>query len=215
MEYKKEFEKSLKEIFIPTIKSYGFKGNGRNFYRKINNTIQTINIQGNKYGGSSCVNLGLHFDFLPSNDGIETIDEEQLKTYDSIFTMRLAPFGKSDYWWKYKGNFIFGSPRKSVLHLNKIFITIGIKQFVKFLSEKDILPLFPIKIIKRNRYIHFFGGITPQKAAITIARIYKYIGDDKNSLLFATEGLKICDHNSGLKIKFKEIINNINKRHSA
>ena len=215
MDYKKEFFQNIKSIFVPTIKSFGFNGTGNNYYRKIGHTIQTLNIQGNKYGGSSCVNLGLHFDYLPVNNSLEIKPEKIFKTYYSTFSKRLAPHGQSDYWWQYKGKFPFGNSKKSVIHLNETFLSEGMKLFEKFESDDDVLPHLRLELIQQREYIPFFGGITAQRAALTVSRIYAQKHALDKALLFAQEGLKISENAPILVKEFEMLIKELSNAHGT
>ena len=112
---KEIFFNILKEEFAPRLRNIGFKGSGQNFRRLNGEIINTINIQGHKYGGSCAVNLGLHLSFLPVNWSDQLPDVKTIKEVDCEFRKRLAPKNKGDYWWKYTG--LIDSTEKKARHL--------------------------------------------------------------------------------------------------
>ena len=99
MDDKKAFYKQLREDFYPNLRECGFKGSGQHFRRVNGDVIHAINIQNNKYGGSCCLNLGIHLSFLPIAWPKDQMpDLGKIKEIDCIFRRRLAPTGKSDFW---------------------------------------------------------------------------------------------------------------------
>ena len=114
MDSKEIFYNQLKEEFIPLLRDSGFTGSGQHFRRIKGEVVNAINIQNNKYGGSCCVNLGLHFTFLPACwDGMKILEPKKIKEVDCEFRTRLSPKGKSDYWWKFDGGGPFVKASKS------------------------------------------------------------------------------------------------------
>jgi len=50
--------KALTAVFIPALRERGFVGSFPNFRRQLDQRIDFLNVQFNKYGGSFCVNIG-------------------------------------------------------------------------------------------------------------------------------------------------------------
>jgi hypothetical protein len=100
MDAKEVFFDILKTEFAPKLRKLEFIGSGQNFRRVRGQIINVINVQGNKYGGSCAVNLGLHLTFLQVCWSSALPDVHKVKETDCEFRTRLAPGGKSDYWWK-------------------------------------------------------------------------------------------------------------------
>jgi len=103
MSKKQIFYEILKNEFSPKLREVGYQGSGQNFRRVSNETINVVNIQISKYGGSCAVNLGLHFAFLPLNWSAELPVGKKIKEVDCEFRMRLSPKVNHDYWWEYDG----------------------------------------------------------------------------------------------------------------
>ena len=61
------FLDAVKAEFAPQLRGLGFSGTGKHFRHVNGEIINAINIQGNTYGDSCAVNLGLHLTFLPVN----------------------------------------------------------------------------------------------------------------------------------------------------
>ena len=208
MDYKKIFFAQLKEDFIPLIRNIGFKGSGQNFRRIKNEIIHTINIQGNKYGGSCCVNLGLHTTFLPLCwDPSKLPDVKTIKEVDCEFSLRLAPSGKHDYWWKYSGNGLLGNTSKSIIHLISTFNEVGQSYFDHYSSIESIIQQLSIEDLSSSDYLNKLGGVIPIRGALTMARIYKYLGDKNKQREYALWGLKNLGNATALKDELEQLAN--------
>ena len=95
-----EFLAATRDMFAPALRADGFRGSGTNFRRVLGDVAHAIVIQGARGGGSACVELGIHFMFLP--DALERLpDPKRITTYDCEFRWRLAPEGRHDFWWSY------------------------------------------------------------------------------------------------------------------
>ncbi len=133
---KRVFMNCLREEFAPRLRDIGFKGSGQNFRRVTGDTINCINIQGNKYGGSCAVNLGLHLTFLPVNPGDELPNLKEVREVECEFRRRLAPGDKEDYWWKYKR--FLSSPAKTVRHLAETYFRYGEPLFRRYADVRAV-----------------------------------------------------------------------------
>jgi len=204
---KKVFYGLLRDEFAPRLRELGFKGSGSNFRRIRGEVINTVNIQGNKYGGSSAVNLGLHLTFLPVNWEDQLPDIKKVKEIDCEFRNRLAPKRKHDYWWKYGG--LFKSPSKQVSHLIDTYLKVGEPAFSKYDTVERVANMISIEESFANNYIEAFGGITEVRAALTMARIHQHLGNSDLAHAFATAGMENLDRAAVLKPRFQEILDRI------
>ena len=89
------FHAVLKSEFGPKLRELGFKGSGQNYRRLIGDVIHAINIQGNRWGGSCTVNLGIHVTFLP--DTLNKMrDPATFNAINCEFHRRIADDSTSD-----------------------------------------------------------------------------------------------------------------------
>ena len=201
---RKIFYGLLRDEFAPQLRMLGFKGSGSNFRRIRGDVINTVNIQGNKYGGSSAVNLGLHLAFLPLYWNNELPDVAKMKAVDCEFRNRLAPKGKSDYWWKYGG--LFNSPSKQVNHLIETYRQVGEPAFTEYDTVEKIAEMISVDDISSRDFIDIFGGLTNVRAALTMARVNEHIGNLDSARAFAHAGLENLGRATMLEAQFTEIL---------
>lgn len=91
MDDKKRFYGHIKEKLAPLLRQEGFQGSGQHFRKVKGEVIHTVNLQNNKYGGSCCLNLGVHFTFLPVCwDSRQMPDLKKFKEIDSEFRLNQA-----------------------------------------------------------------------------------------------------------------------------
>ena len=202
---KEEFYLHLKTDFAPKLRGVGFIGSGSNFRRLRNDVIHVLNIQGSKYGESSCVNLCIHPSCLPIEHTQELPDPKKLKEYECVFRSRLAPASGVDKWWKYNG--IFTSPKRSVDDLVTTYFKYGESYLDRYSSVKNILEELSIDKLRANKSIEALGwDISIPRAALIAARISECRGDDESKVLFAKYGLGQVECGEGLKKLLLELL---------
>jgi hypothetical protein len=204
MDAKSVFFDVLKSEFAPKLRGLGFSGTGKHFRRVDGEIINAINIQGNKYGDSCAVNLGLHLTFLPMNWRSALPDVRKIKEIDCEFRTRLSPDMKSDYWWKYGG--LLDSPTKSARHLIATYLESGEPYFRQYDCIEKIASMISVDEIKREAYLHSFGGITDVRAALAMARIRVHLGNVIEGKQFAAAGLAKIGGATLLRREFENIL---------
>jgi len=204
---RKIFYALLREQFAPELRSLGFKGSGGNYRRIRGEVINTINIQGNRYGGSSAVNLGLHLAFLPCCWNNEIPDVATIKEADCEFRTRLAPKWRSDYWWKYEGLLV--SPRREVEHLVQTYLQIGEPAFSGYDTVDKIAGMLSVDDVLSGKFLTRFGGVTAVRGALTMARVHRYLGNTGLARDFANAGLKNLGRATALEPHFLEVLGNV------
>ena len=207
MDSKKIFYTQLNDNFVPLLREQDFMGSGQHFKRIKDEVVHAINIQNSNYGGSCCINLGLHFTFLPVCwDSTKILDPKKIKEIDCEFRARLAPKGKTDYSWKFDGGGLFGNTSKSIKHLNETFNEVGNDFFERFDSIESITSLLEISLLKQSDFIDSAAGIImPVRGALTMARIYKHLGNRELQNKYATTGLQIIGNAKALKIELERL----------
>ena len=205
MDTKAVFLDVLKSEFAPKLRELGFSGSGKHFRRVNGEIINAINIQGNKYGDSCAVNLGLHLTFLPMHWPNALPDARKIKEIDCQFRTRLSPDMKSDYWWKYGG--LRDSPTKNARHLIATYLETGEPYFRRYDSMEKIVSMISLDDVKRGAYLHTFGGITDVRAALTMARIHVHLGNVVSAKQFAAVGLANIGDATLLRREFENILN--------
>jgi hypothetical protein len=205
MDYKKRFFEILKHEFSPLLRELGFNGSGQDFRRVYSPVIHVINIQRNKHGGSCCVNLGVHLEFLPITGSNNILpDVRNIKEFDCEFRKRLAPKKRRDHWWKYDGG-LFGNTGKSARNLIETYKNYGEPALQKLKTLEDLKVMLEAGDLRKNKIHSSFGEIIPVRAALTLARIYKHEGQIEKSVEYAKIGLQNSGKAPALKPELERL----------
>jgi hypothetical protein len=97
------FGKLLRRDFSPLLYAQGFEAGDGVFFRVKDERIDIVCLQGSRPGRRCCVNLGVHYCFLPPSGraaGIKA-DQRRLRLHDCAFRARLHDAAESDHWWPY------------------------------------------------------------------------------------------------------------------
>lgn len=93
-----EFKKLVTKELAPFLRNLNWKGSGFNYSKKVGNIIRLLTIQPSSSGGKFCIEIGIHFDFIPLE--IEK-DLSKIKTWDVDIRNRLTPNESGDFWWDF------------------------------------------------------------------------------------------------------------------
>lgn len=216
MKAKEAFFNCLKSEFAPKLRALGFTGSGQHFHRIRNEVIHAINIQVNKYGGSCCVNLGLHLTFLPVAGGSQLADPKKIRATSCEFRWRLAPSDSTDYWWGYEEGVLAHLPYEMVggqgqgpiekaRDLIDTYEAYGEPRFQAVMTVESVAHLFQPKDISSGERLSMYS-YTPARGALTIARIHRYLGDENLARQFAKVGLENIGKAKALRREFEKIL---------
>jgi hypothetical protein len=198
MDYK-GFHELVKRDFFPLLRADGFKGNGTTFRRIKGDRIDVVNIQGCKYGGRCCVNIAVHFPFLPIAGGTQFINLTKLKEYDCTFRERLHEAAESDHWWTYGA-----SDEEAEASIASLIDTYSRRSGLYF-GRFEPFPGVFLKItpaqLEASDLSGFFGFLTKVGAAATMARTMKHLGLVEECRDFAKLGLRHLRPGVGLRLK--------------
>lgn len=195
------FFATLKEEWNPLLSRAGFRGDGERFQRSIGDVIHAIALQENKYGGSCCVNLGVHLTFLPLTAGGFPQPGTYIRAEACEFQWRLTPPGFTDYWWAYEQGvaahlplpFLHEEnrgPRERARHLARTYEAIGEPAFQRLSTADQIAHLIELADLSKEWRIVPEYAFTPGRAALTMARIHQHLGNNMLARRFAEAGLE-------------------------
>ena len=113
--------------------------------------MHVINIQGNKYGGSCAVNLGIHPLGMKMEGDTVITEPKSMRPYGCILNTRLSEPQKMDRWWKYKS--LFRSPEKQAKSLMRYYQLYGEQYFRTFEDGLELLSAFDKNKIECNEQV--------------------------------------------------------------
>ncbi len=206
----KKFKQLLKETFTRELRKHGFQGTAGRYRTKPNNhLIYTVNIQGDKYGGCCCVELGVYIDFIPNTLGVH-VPLNKVSPYDCEFRWRLSDLKNEDLWWSYGET--ESEALENIGHMTEIFLEYGLQYFEEFSNFPECLTNISIKDIEQwNKNVKRLGNkYTRERLALVLSKIHLHMNNNEQAISFATWAINRIGKKHvgrGLISEFNEIIN--------
>ncbi len=197
---KSEFVKSVENRFCATLTPLGFVSRGRVWIRYRSEFIDCVDLQIRTDGLACCVNLGVHLSFLPSADGSNSFDPKASSTVDCEIKARLAPDKMADYWWD------FTSGLQGVESLVGCFREIGLSFFDQYIDFPLPFTKVTMAEISSEATLRLMPTMTKVRRILLLARIYDYLNDEKNAVIWANFGKDNCGMAVGPQAIFIEIL---------
>ena len=197
------FHALLKRDFAPLLRDDGFKGSGKTFRRVSGEAIHVVNIQGSKYGGQCCVNLGLHYSFLPTAGGGTVTDPRKVLECQCDFRDRVHEAHVSDHWWTYGTS--DAESEASIANLLDTYRRRGAPFFKKFEPFPAIFERIAPAELDAGDLSNLPTKMARLHAAITIARIMLHLGHVDKCRQFAEVGLRHLGPAVGLKSELERL----------
>ncbi|WP_310830091.1 DUF4304 domain-containing protein [Paenibacillus pedocola] len=214
-----EFRKLLQLHLKPRLNQLGFMGSDHHFRKNSDeHFIYTLVIQGNRYGGSCCMELGVHLDFLPIGLNGKA-DIHNLTVYDCEFRERIEagfPWAQRIFarqpqarWFEYGES--EADAIRTINRMYKVFKVRGLEYFDQFKGFPGPILSITLEHLKAERSKQRISMGAPQnlRLALVIARTHEFVGDLDSSLKFAEWGLNHLGQATGLKPHFEELISRI------
>jgi len=97
------FGRLLRRDLAPLVHAQGFEAWDGVFRRVAGERIDIVSLQGSRAGRCCCVDLGVHYSFLPlvGRPECAQADGRRVRAHDCAFRERLRELGESDHWWMY------------------------------------------------------------------------------------------------------------------
>lgn len=166
--------------------------------------INIIQIQRRTSGQVFCVNLGIHYSFLPipGTDRAWTISEMGLPECE--IKLRLTDEdSKHDQWWP--------QSQESADSVSRLLRERSIHIFDAYRSESDLLLTLDPESIK-NGDSGILSPITPVRACLLLARLHEHFNNREKCIQAAIVGLQVASPMAvGPRLELQEIIKRCRK----
>lgn len=165
--------------------------------RRRGDEINVIQLQEHSVESKFCVNLGIHYSFLPKTGGESYIEGELIEIPDCELKHRLVDDSRlNDRWWPIEIS--------SVEEVVALLGTAGLKLFDLYRLDGAIAELDG-KSIEAGR-AGLLTTLTKVRACLLIARMHEYLGHRDKCAEAATIGVKLAGMAVGPKKALKEIL---------
>jgi hypothetical protein len=197
-----DFKKIVTKELAPVLRKNGWKGSGFDYTIHKDNIIKGLTIQPSGSGGKFCIEVGIHFDFIPL-----TVEKEfsKMKAWDMDIRSRLTPNNDYDFWWNFPKT--EDQTRDLFEELVKLISSIGESYFEKFINWEDNVLKFSPEDVEEGVTKKLIN-ITQMRTALLLARINKHLNNNEKAIEFSEYGLSKVNGNKGAGLipHFEEII---------
>jgi hypothetical protein len=201
------FGRLLRRDFSPLVYAQGFTANGGVFQRVKGERIDIVSLRGSRPGRRCCVDLGVHYSFLPPSGRALGAKAALggLKLHDCAFRGRLYDTGESDHWWSYGSDDV--TAEASAASLVDTYRRCAHLFFARFEPFPEIFAEVTPAHLETGGLVVAPVSHTPAHAALTMARIMKQAGLLDRCREFAEAGLRHLGSATRLAPEFEQLKN--------
>ncbi|WP_167341885.1 DUF4304 domain-containing protein [Nonlabens sp. SY33080] len=206
-----EFKKIVTKEIAPFLRENKWKGSGFDYNKQTENIVKAIKFQPNRYGGEFCIDLGVHFDFIPIANKVMN----KLRAWDMEIRTRLTPNNESDYWWSFPKNET--DQIRLFTEIKELINNKGNTFFDKYTNWENTILKFTSDDITSGNTKEYFN-ITSLRTALMLAKMNVHKENWTNAIELSNFGLSEIKGRNGSALipEFEEIIkkagNNIFKK---
>lgn len=193
-ELQQEADAALKEALT----SAGFRRTAPGTWnRRRGQELSVVQLQKQSAAETFCVNLGVHFGFLPKAGSEAPLEGDQIELPDCELKLRLTelPTDK-DQWWPIS--------EASVAAAANLVITRGFAVFDGYRVDGE-LSAMDAKCIE-NGNPGLLAPITKVRACLLLARLHEHLGNKAKCIDAAAIGVKLAGMAVGPKKALKDIL---------
>jgi hypothetical protein len=201
------FGRLLRRDFSPLVYAQGFEASGGVFRRVKDERIDIVSLQGSRTGRRCCVDLGVHYSFLPPSGRADSAeaDHGRLKLRDCAFRGRLRGAGESDHWWSYGSD--DSTAEANAASLIDTYRCYAHLFFARFEPFPEVFAEVTPAHLETGGLVVAPVSHTPAHAALTMARIMKQAGLADRCREFAEAGLRHLGSATRLAPEFEQLKN--------
>lgn len=168
--------------------------------RRSDEELNVIQLQKHSTEASFCVNLGVHYTFLPKS-GIEApLDGDQVEVSDCEIKLRLTDQATvKDQWWPIAAS--------SVEQVVDLVCSRGLTIFDSYRLDGPISAMDGKSIESGN--LGLLASMTKVRACLLLARMHLRLGNREECVEAASIGVKLAGMAVCPKVAFKDILNRV------
>ena len=196
----------LKERFAPDLMDLGFRGSGNVYFRVVSPRIDLVTLQSSRMGDKCCVNLGVHYEFLPVPGGGLITNPKAVREHHCEFRSRLRGPDKADLWWDYRPWFwMLGRTGDQI---SRTFLEDGLPYFEQFEPYPDVFTaITPEQVSTGALPMDAFHASTAWRNGLMMARIMQQLGRAESAREFAEVGLQhVPEHSIAIRSELEELL---------
>ncbi len=196
----KEFISAVTEAVKDELVSQGFaESQAGTYLRSIGERLDLIWIQKHSTDETCCVNLGIHYNFIPKIGSTDLPTDGKIGQPECELKIRLTDESeKNDQWWPLNQGGVDAIAMLIKNQASDHFTRYGLEGEITKLSVDDFAAGVP----------PFLKPMTRVRGVLLLARIHDHLGNQAQAIELAQFGLKVAGMAVGPKKAFKDILKN-------
>lgn len=193
-----ELQQAADAAMNETLASAGFRRTAPGTWnRHSGHDLNVVQLQKQSASETFCVNLGVHYDFLPQAGTEAPLEGDKMEFPDCEVKLRLTeqPNDK-DQWWPIS--------ESSVVTVAKLLVDRGLPVFEAYRVDGK-LSAMDVKCIEIG-HPGLLAQITKVRACLLLARLHEQLGNREKCIEAATIGVKLAGMAVGPKKALKDIL---------
>jgi Domain of unknown function (DUF4304) len=193
-----ELQKSADAAMHEALTSAGFRCVAPGTWnRHRGDEINVVQLQKQSAAESFCVNLGVHFAFLPKAGVEAPLDDDEIKLPDCELKLRLTEqIADKDQWWPIS--------EASAQLIADLVQGRGLPAFESYRTEGELAAMSAKSIESGSPGL--LAPITKVRACLLLARLHERLGNRDKCIEAATIGVKLAGMAVGPKKALKDIL---------
>jgi hypothetical protein len=193
-----ELQHAADAAMSETLIGAGFRSTAAGTWnRRQDDELNVIQLQEHSVKKSFCVNLGIHYTFLPKAGTEAPLDGDQIEVPDCELKLRLTDQATvKDQWWPIAAS--------SVDQVADLVCSRGLPIFDSYRLDGPIAGMDGKSIESGNPSL--LASITKVRACLLLARMHERLGNRDKSIDAATIGVKLAGMAVGPKKALKDIL---------
>ena len=167
--------------------------------RRRGDELNVIQLQEHSIEKTFCVNLGVHYIFLPKAGVEAPLDDENIEIFDCELKFRLTDYdGVNDQWWMIAAS--------SVERVAQLIYKRGLFVFDLYKLDGPISKMDGKDIEGDNPGL--LASITKVRACLLLSRMYEHLGNYNKCIEVAEVGVRLA----GMAVGPRKVLKNILRR---
>jgi hypothetical protein len=193
-----ELQKSADAAMYEALTSAGFRRVAPGTWnRHRGDEINVLQLQKQSAAESFCVNLGVHFAFLPKAGVEAPLVGDEVELPDCEFKLRLAEqAAEKDQWWPITA--------ASAQFIAGLVLSRGLSVFESYRVDGELAAMSAASI--ENGSPGLLAPITKIRGCLLLARLHERLGNRDKCIEAATVGVKLAGMAVGPKKALKDIL---------
>jgi hypothetical protein len=193
-----ELQQALDRAIQEVLTSEGFRRTALGTWnRRRNEELSVIQFQKHSGAQTFCVNLGIHYGFLPKAGTGASLNGDQIEFPECELGIRLTERATDkDQWWPIS--------EMSIAPVADLVVTRGLAVFELYRLDGDLASLDAKAIEAGN--LGLLTPVTKVRACLLLALLHQHMGNNEKSIEAATIGVKLAGMAVGPKKVLKDIL---------